>query len=49
MENTLELKNLSKTYASRRGAKKALDGVRFAPGPLLSAGAPGAAGRVDRK
>ena len=35
MENTLELKNLSKTYASRKAAKKALGGVSFTLGPGL--------------
>ena len=34
-ENTLELKNLSKTYASRKAAKKALNGVSFTLGPGL--------------
>ncbi len=49
LENILELKNLSKVYTGRKSEKRALDGVRFAPGPPLSAGAPGAAGRVMKK
>lgn len=35
MENTLELKNLSKTYAARKSEKKALNGVSFTLGPGL--------------
>lgn len=35
MENTLELRSLSKIYSSRKAAKKALDGVSFTLGPGL--------------
>ena len=35
MENTLELRSLSKTYTARKAAKKALDGVSFTLGPGL--------------
>ena len=34
-KNALELKNLSKTYTSRKAAKRALDGVSFTLGPGL--------------